>query len=339
MTAENRTVTWGILGTARIAVKRLIPAFRESQIAQLTAVASRDKDRAQRFADEQRIPKGYGSYEALLADDRIDAVYVPLPNHLHREWALHAMAAGKHVLCEKPLATSAAEGVSMFDEAERRGVRLMEGFMYRFHPQTKRVRQLMDQGVVGPPRLIRAAHSFALHLRPSERDFRWREDAGGGSLSDLGIYCIDTARLLFGAEPIHAIAASRYHPDHTAEAETQAILAFPGDRTAVFDSSFLLASRKSYEVIGERGRLTAREPYNPGHGVGVELEVATEEGRRIEPIAAQNEYRLEVDHLSECILEGRAPAISREDSLGNLRVIDALRESARTNRWVEIPSD
>jgi len=337
MTTEDQTVTWGILGTARIAAQRLIPAFHESQVARLAAVASRDKDRAHQFADQNGIPKIHGSYEALLDDEAIDAVYIPLPNHLHKDWAIQAMAAGKHVLCEKPLATSAAEGTAMFDESDRRGVLLMEGFMYRFHPQTQRVRDLLAQGRIGAPRLIRAAHSFPLHLRDRDNDIRWREETGGGSLGDLGIYCIDTARHLFGADPIRAVATSRRHPGHTAEAETQAILTFPDDRTALFDSSFLLASRKRYEVVGERGRITALEPYNPGRGTAVQIEVITEEGRRMEDVAAQNEYRLEIDHLCTCILKKRQPAITREDSLGNLRVIDALKESAHSGRCVEIP--
>jgi len=338
MTADHRTVTWGILGTARIAAERLIPAFQESRIARLAAVASRDHDRARQFADEQGIPKAYGSYERLLSDDAVEAVYIPLPNHLHWDWVLRALAAGKHVLCEKPLATSAAEGAAMFDESERRNVLLMEGFMYRFHPQTRRVKELLTRGTIGRPRLIRVAHSFPLHLEDRNEDFRWREETGGGSLGDLGIYCIDTARYLFSADPIGALAQSRRHPDHSAEAETQAILTFPGDRSALFDSSFLLTTRKTYEVVGDQGSIEAFDAYNPGRGVGVRIKVTLHGEMRVEEIPPENEYRLEVDHLSTCILEHRPPIITSADSLANLRVIDALKASARTKRPVEMPS-
>lgn len=338
MTADHRTVTWGILGTARIAAERLIPAFQESRIARLAAVASRDQDRARQFANEQEIPKAYGSYEGLLSDDAVEAVYMPLPNHLHRDWTVRALAAGKHVLCEKPLATSAAEGAAMFDESERRGVLLMEGFMYRFHPQTRRVKELLARGTIGRPRLISISNSFPLHLEDRDEDFRWREENGGGSLGDLGIYCIDTARSLFDADPIRVFAESRRHPDHSGEAETQAILTFPGDRSAIFDSSFLLALRKRYEVVADLGTITAFDPYNPGPGAVTRIEVRIGGETRLEEIAPQNEYRLEVDHLSTCILEHRPPIITSADSLANLRVIDALKASARTKRPVEMPS-
>ncbi len=264
----------------------------------------------------------------MLADDSIDAVYIPLPNHLHRKWAILAMAAGKHVLCEKPLSTSTADGVAMFEESEKKHVLLMEGFMYRFHPQTRRVRELLAKGTIGRPHLIRIAHSFPLHLQDRDKDFRWREEAGGGSLADLGVYCVDTARHLFSADPMRVFAASSYHPDHSAEAETRAILTFPNDRVAVFDSSFLLTGRREYEVVGDEGRITAFDTYNPDRGIDVKIEIETMGRKIVEKIDAKNEYRIEVDHFSTCILRNEVPAISREDSIGNLRILDALRESA-----------
>lgn len=336
MTVTGSPVTWGILGTARIAEERLVPAFHEALLARLTAVASRDQDRAGRFAERHRISKAYNSYEALLADASIDAVYIPLPNHLHHEWAIRAMTAGKHVLCEKPLATSVAEGVAMFEASEKNGVFLMEGLMYRFHPQTRRIRELLAEGTIGEPRLIRAAHSFPLHLQDREHDFRWLAEAGGGSLGDLGIYCIDTARHMFSADPLRVLAASTYYHDHSAEAETRAILTFSNERVAVFDSSFLLTTRKEYEVVGEQGRITAFNPYNPGRDTNVRIEIDTHGTTTTEEIEAENEYRLEVDHFSKCVLEHVSPCITSADSVANLLTLAALRESAHNEASVEI---
>ena len=332
----DKQVRWGILSTARIAEDRLIPAFHASKIAELVAVASRDYDRGRKFASRNQIPRTYGSYDELLADDSIDAVYIPLPNHLHREWAIRAMEEGKHVLCEKPLSTSTVDGVAMFEACGKNNVLLMEGFMYRFHPQTQRVRELLAQGTIGQPRLIRVAHSFPLILQDRGDDFRWNKEFGGGSLADVGVYCVDTARHLFSADPTKVFAQSAYHPDHTAEAETRAILTFSDDRVAVFDSSFLLTGRREYEVVGDKGRITAFDTYNPGRGVDVEIEIEQGGMKTVENIPATNEYLLEIDHLSTCIICGKPPIITREDSIGNLRVLDALRESARVGAPVEI---
>jgi len=332
----EKRVRWGILSTARIAAERLIPAFHESEIAELVAVASRDYERGRQFASKHRIPQAYGSYDELLADSSIDAVYIPLPNHLHREWSIRAMDAGKHVLCEKPLSTSAADGRSMFEASKRNSVLLMEGFMYRFHRQTQRVRELLAKGIIGQPRFIRVAHSFPLILQDRDDDFRWNKETGGGSLADVGVYCVDTIRHFFSADPVKVFAQSAYHPDHSAEAETRAILMFPDNRVAVFDSSFLLTGRREYEVVGDKGRITAFNTYNPGRGVGVTIAIEAMGEKEVEKIAAENEYRLEVDHLSTCILRNERPIITREDSIGNLRVLDALRESARVGAPVEI---
>ena len=335
MNAEKK-VNWGILGTAKIAADRLIPAFHESKISDLVAVASRHEDRAMEFADQHQIPRTYGSYDELLADNSIDAVYIPLPNHLHREWAIRAMDAGKNVLCEKPLSTSTDDGIAMFEACEKNNVLLMEGFMYRFHPQTQRVRELLAQGTIGQPHLIRVAHSFPLILQDRNDDFRWNKEFGGGSLADVGVYCVDTARHLFSADPIKVFAQSTYHPDHSAEAETRAILTFSDDRVAVFDSSFLLTGRREYEVVGDKGRITAFDTYNPGRGVDVRIEIEQGGMKTVEKVPATNEYRLEIDHFSTCILRSERPIITREDSIGNLRVLDALRESARVGVPVEM---
>jgi predicted dehydrogenase len=271
-----------------------------------------------------------------LRDDSIEAVYIPLPNHLHLEWAIKAIKAGKHVLCEKPLAGRAADGVKMFSAAEEQHVALMEGFMYRFHAQTKRVEELLGEGAVGFLRFIRVAHSFPLILEERKSDFRWRKEFAGGSLADLGVYCVDTARHFFSADPVKVFAQSLYHPDHSAEAETRAILAFPDDRVALFDSSFLLLRRREYELVGDRGRITAFETYNPDRGEEVTIEIERGGKKTVEKISSDNEYLLEIDHLSRSILQGKRPLISSNESIGNLQVMDALRQSADRGVCVEV---
>lgn len=325
---ERAKVTWGILGAAKIAEERLIPALQESQISELVAIASRDLVKARRFAKVNGIPKAYGSYDDLLSDPDIDVVYLPLPNHLHYEWTIKAAQAGKHVLCEKPLARSVDEAREMFAVCEANHVLLMEGLMYRFHPQTRRVKELLSQGTIGEPQLIRVAHSFPLHLLDRDEDFRWRMKCGGGSLLDLGVYCVDTARYLFADEPVRVFAVSSFHPDHSAEAETRGILEFPGNRVAMIDSSFLLTTRKEYEVVGAIGGIRAFDPYNPERGKDNRIEITIRGEMVSETIKAENEYRLEVDHFSRSVLDETSPAISRAESVANVRVLHALEESA-----------
>lgn len=333
---DRAKIAWGILGTAKIAEQELVPALQESENAKLLAIASRGLAKAKRFAKDHGISKAYGSYAELLKDPDIEAVYLPLPNHLHYEWTIKTAEAGKHVLCEKPLARSVGEAKAMFAACEANHVLLMEGFMYRFHPQTRRVQELLKQKVIGKPRLIRVAHSFPLHLLNREEDFRWRMETGGGSLLDLGVYCIDTARYLFQADPVRAFAMSFFHPDHSAEAETRGILEFPGGRVAIIDSSFLVATRKEYEVVGAKGRIRALDPYNPGRGKDNEIEITIRGERTLEIIKAENEYRLEVDHFSRCIMDGTTPEVSQGSSIANIRVLHALEESARNGVPVTI---
>lgn len=333
---DRAKIAWGILGTAKIAERELVPALQESETANLLAIASRKLIKAKRFAAKHRIPRAYGSYEELLKDPDIEAVYIPLPNHLHYKWTIKAAELGKHVLCEKPLARSVDEVTEMFAACEANHVLLMEGFMYRFHPQTQRVQELLKQKVIGEPRLIRVAHSFPLHLLDREEDFRWQMETGGGNLLDLGVYCIDTARYLFQADPIRAFATSSYDSKHSAEAETRGILEFPGNRVATVDSSFLLTTRKEYEVVGAKGRIRALVPYNPGRGKDNKIEVTIQGKRTLETIKARNEYRLEVDHFSGCITDKTPPGVSKESSIANIRVLHALEESVHSGVPVTI---
>ncbi len=327
---------WGILGTANIARGALVPGIKGAKNSELLGVASRNEEKARKFAEEYGIPAYYSSYEELLADEGIEFVYIPLPNHLHHRWTIAAAEAGKHVLCEKPLGTSAKEVEEMFAVAEREGVTLMEAFMYRFHPQTLRVKELLDSGLIGEPKFFRGAFSFPLITEDREEDIRWKAEMGGGSLMDLGTYSVNTVRYLFDEEPERVFGRSSAHPDHTAEAETQAILEFPSGKTATIDSSFLLTDRANYEVASSKGKIKAFETYGPQRGKRLRIEINRENTAEIETVEGVDEYALEVEGIVESARQGKVPRISREDSLNNARVLDAVKEAADEAGWVEV---
>jgi predicted dehydrogenase len=334
----DQPVRWGVLGSARIARQEVIPALIEADGAELVAIASRDRARADRCAQDFEITRAYGDYAALLSDPDIEAVYIPLPNHLHAPYSIAAAAAGKHILCEKPIAGSLADGVRMFDVSKQHGVLLMEAFMYRFHPQTQRVLELVRSGAIGEPRLVRSSHSFPLHLGNHDHDYRWDRAAAGGCLNDVGIYCLDVAQLLFDAQPTSAIARAEFRKPHSAEVSLQGIVDFSSNQSLVFDCSFVDALQREYSVLGEHGRIRASMSFHPGRNQDVEIHVETENESRVERIAAVNEYRLEVEHFSRCIRFGTDPAITRDSSLQNLRIAESLLQSARTGVRVRMDS-
>jgi len=332
----SSTTKWGILGTAKIARQALVPGIREAAGSELYAVASRNPDSAARFAAEIGVPKSYGSYDSLLEDPEVEFVYIPLPNHLHLEWSRKAARHGKNVLCEKPLGADPDEVKQTFAVAEAEGVTLMEGFMYRFHPQVRRVKELLEWGRIGEPRYFRGSFSFPLVAEDRSDDIRWKEEMDGGSLMDLGTYSVNTVRYLFGEEPVRVIARDRKHPDHTAEAETQAILEFPEGKSATIDSSFLLDDRASYEISGENGRIQAFDTYAPGLGKDTIIEIQKGNVLEQETIKGVNEYALEVEGLVQAARAGEEPPVSPEDSVNNARVLAAIRESAKKREWVEL---
>jgi len=332
----SNTAKWGILGTAKIARQALVPGIRDAEGSELYAVASRDPDSAARFAAELGVSKSFGSYESLLEDPEVEFVYVPLPNHLHLEWSREAARHGKNVLCEKPLGADPDEVKQTFSVAEAEGVTLMEGFMYRFHPQVRRVKELLESGKIGEPRYFRGSFSFPLVTEDRSDDIRWKEEMDGGSLMDLGTYSVNTVRYLFGEEPVRVIARDRKHPGHTAEAETQAILEFPGDRSATIDSSFLLDDRASYEISSENGRIEAWDTYAPGLGKDTLIEIQRGNSLEQETIKGVNEYALEVEGLVAAARVGEEPPVSSEDSVNNARTLAAIRGSAEKGEWVEL---
>lgn len=329
---SERRVRWGILSTANIGRRALVPAIRTSGNGELVAVASREHERARAFATENGVSRHHGSYQALLDDPEVDAVYLPLPNSMHREWTIRAAEAGKHVLCEKPLALDADECLEMHDAAESRGVRLMEAFMYRFHPRTRLMADRIRAGAVGELRVIRSAFTFPLD-RP--HDIRFDRALGGGSLMDVGCYCVNLSRTLADAEPLAVRATARWTggymgggPGTAVDDEMAGVLHFPGGVTALFDCALTMARTEFAEVAGTDGRLRMESAFAPGTQEVALREFSGRAGAVEHRIPGVDEYRLMVEHFGECVLEDRPPRYSAREAAANMRVISALYRSA-----------
>ncbi len=322
-----KPVTWGILSTANIN-RLVIPPAHASEKVELLAVASRDQARADGYAAEWEIPRAFGSYEALLADDEIEAVYISLPNNLHCEWSIRALEAGKHVLCEKPMGKRAAEVEEAFDAAERAGRILSEAFMYRHSPQTERVRQLLDEGAIGELRVVRACFSFAIF---DTENIRLRTDVEGGSLMDVGCYCVSGSRLLAG-EPELVFGQQLIGPSGTDWVFTGS-MRFANDVFGLFDCGTALPSRDELEAIGSEGSLFLDDPW---HGRTPVIELRR--GEEAEPIELEpvDSYRLELENVSDAIRGECELLLGRADALGNARVIEALASSAEQGSPVRL---
>jgi predicted dehydrogenase len=312
-------VVWGILSTADIN-RLIIPGAHQSGKVELVAVASRDRTRAEEYARRWEIPRAYGSYEELLADGEIEAVYISLPNSLHCEWSIRAVEAGKHVLCEKPMSRRAHDVEEAFDAAERAGRILSEAFMYRHNPQTKRLTQLVGEGAIGELRLVRSCFSYSLY---DVDNIRLRTDVEGGSLMDVGCYCVSGSRLL-GGEPELVLGQQLVGPSGTDWVFT-GTMRFPGDVFASFDCGTALPERDELEAIGTEGSLFLDDPWH-ADVPGIELRRdGVVEHIELEP---EDSYRLELENLSDAIRGEAEPLLGREDAIGNARAIEALFRSA-----------
>jgi D-xylose 1-dehydrogenase (NADP+, D-xylono-1,5-lactone-forming) len=320
-------VTWGIVSTADIN-RKVIPGAQASEKVDLVAVASRDQERADSYAREWEIPRAYGSYEALLADPDVEAVYISLPNTLHAEWSIKALEAGKHVLCEKPFSRHPEEVNAAFDAAERNGRLLSEAFMYRHHPQTTKVAELVREGAIGELRLIRSAFSYALY---DHENIRLRTDVEGGALMDVGCYNVSGSRLLAG-EPERVWGEAWYGPSGT-DWVFSGTLRFPGDVLATFDCATALAERDELEAIGSEGSLFLDDPWHCVHPV---IELRREgDVERIE-LEQEDPYRLELENLSDAIRGEAELLLGRDDAVGQARALEALHRSAATGAPVSV---
>ncbi len=321
-------IRWGILSTANIAVKRFIPGVAASRNGVVHAIASRDGERAREVAERLGIPRAHASYEALLADPEIDAIYIPLPNSMHAEWTLKAADAGKPVLCEKPLGVDAADAQRMVDGCRARGVPLMEAFMYRLHPQHARVRAALASGEIGELRTLRASFNFMLEpFNP--KNVRLQHGLAGGALMDVGCYAVNAARMLFGEEPEWVSAQADYRDAFEVEVAMAGILGFSDRRMAIFDCGFRAAGQGSYTAGGTKGSIDVASAFVPDPKNGdVSLVFSSAAGRREERIAAVDQYMLEAEAFADALTTGAALPCEPEDGVANLRVIDALHRSA-----------
>ncbi|MDP9310159.1 MAG: Gfo/Idh/MocA family oxidoreductase [Chloroflexota bacterium] len=326
------TLRWGVLGAANIARKQVIPAIQASNNGRVVGIASRDKARAEQLAQAASIGHVFDDYAALLASDEIDAVYIPLPNSEHRAWTIAAAEAGKHILCEKPLALTASEAEEMVAAAERAGVILAEAFMYRHHPVVHTVLEMLHQGVIGELRVVRSTFTFNLS---NEGDIRLSAPLGGGALMDVGCYGVNLARLVTGAEPLAGCGIADYGSSGVDESFVGALRFAPDGRAAVVaevDVSVRAAGGTSYELIGTQGKIVVRQGFKPD--ANEEGEIQLHQHGDVSRIFtdAVDQYRLMVEDFGKSVLLGRPLAYPAQDAVANMRVLDMLRTAAEQAR-------
>lgn len=330
---------WGVLGNATIARVCVIPAIEKSRNGTVRALASRFPQQAATLCQKNRIETVYGDYQALLEDTAIEAVYIPLPNHLHLEWTLKALAAGKHVLCEKPLACTAEQARQMAGAAQDAGRLLMEAFMYRYHPRSLKIRQLVGQGAIGRPRLIRTAFCYSMADRDynNPQNARLSPDMGGGALLDVGCYGVSVARWLYGTEPVQVQCRACYGAGGV-DVHAVGMLQFEGRRLATLEASFIAGLQQTYSVVGDRGVIDLpQDAFIPWEKDAVyTLRENGAESAAPTVVPGADEYRLMVEHFADAARGNVPPACTPADSVANMRVLDALAEAARSGKRLNL---
>jgi len=324
-------VRWGVLSTADIGVAKVIPAMQRSTVGAITAIASRDLEKAQAVAARLGIPKAYGAYADLLADPDIDAVYNPLPNHLHVPWSIKALEAGKHVLCEKPVALTAAEAQELADAAARYPhLKVMEAFMYRFHPQWRRARQLIADGAIGA---LRTVQSFFSYYLDDPTNIRNMAGLGGGGLMDVGCYNISLSRFLFDAEPRRVLGIVEYDPRFNTDRLASGILDF-GQGTATFTCSTQLTPYQRVNIFGTEGRVEIEIPFNAPPDKPCRM--WHQRGDTIEDLTVDvvDQYTIQGDLFAQAVLDDTAVPTPIADVVANMRVLEAIVRSAESGAWV-----
>lgn len=320
------TIAWGIISTAKIGTEQVIPAIQQAENCRVHAISSRDQKKAQEAAGRLDIPKAYGSYQDLLADEAIEAIYNPLPNHLHVPYTIDALEAGKHVLCEKPVAMDADEAEELREASEAYpNLKVMEAFMYRFHPQWRKAKELVDDGAIGQ---LQTIESFFSYSNEDPDDIRNKADMGGGGLMDIGCYCISLSRYLFGREPQDVMGKWKIDEDFGTDYLASGVLDF-GTGTATFSCGTQLAPHQRVNIVGRNGRIVIEIPFNAPpdketriwlHADGEQTEIT------FEPV---NHYTIQAREFSASILNGTAVPTPLQDAVDNMRAIDAFRTSAK----------
>jgi len=322
---------WGVLSTSKFAQNKIIPAVKHCQHAEITAISSRNLNQAQEVATRLDIAKAYGSYDELLADAEIDAIYNPMPNHMHVDWSIKALQAGKHVLCEKPIGLSSAEGQQLVDAAKQfPNLKIMEAFMYRLHPQWQRAKQLVDEGKIGQ---LRTMQSFFSYFNLDANNIRNQADIGGGGMMDIGCYNVSLSRFIFGAEPKRVLGIAEFDPQFQTDRLASGILDF-GNGTATFTCSTQLSPYQRVNIFGTEGRIEIEIPFNAPPDKPCRM--WHQQGDKIEEIVFDicDQYTIEFDLFSLAVLNDTAVPTPLEDAVANMKAIEAIFESSKSGGWI-----
>lgn len=338
MDRMKNKVRWGVLSTANIGVKKVIPGMQRGKLSAVTAIASRDAAKARAAAKSLGVEKAYGSYEELLADPDVDAIYNPLPNHMHVPWTAKAMEAGKHVLCEKPLSLTVAEAESLLAVRARTGKKVGEAFMIRTFTQWLRVKELIASGRIGQLRAVLAAFSY---YNADPGNIRNQAEIGGGALYDIGCYCIQSARLGFGKLPRRVVAMIDRDPEMKTDRLTSAMLEFDGGGHTIFTCSTQMIPCQRVNYVGTKGRIEMEIPFNAPKDRPTRIFVDSTgdlfgSGVVMEEFGTADQYTMQGDAFSRAILENTEVPVPLEDAIANMKVIEALFQSAETGAWVSI---
>lgn len=329
-------LNWGVLGAAKIAIEKVIPAMAGSDHHQVYGIASRQGDKAEAAAQKLGIPQAYGSYEELIADPDIDIIYNPLPNHLHTEWTLKCMAAGKHVLCEKPVALNSADVQKMIEARDRHRVKVGEAFMVRSHPQWLKSRELLQQGALGKVKLIQGCFSY---FNVKEENIRNIEAYGGGAVWDIGCYPVTTSRFMLGEEPIRVVALLERDENFGTDVLTSIMMEFPSAH-AQFSVSTQLVPYQRMHFYGDKKELEIMIPFNAPNDVACEIKLHGGDihQKDVEHLTFDviDQYRIQAEAFSRAVRENTEVPVPLEDALANTRVLEAVFQSAREGRWIAL---
>ena len=328
-----KKVRWGVLSSAKIGLEKVIPAMQKGEYCEITAIASQNLERGKAAAAQLGIPQAYGSYEELLADDNIDAIYIPLPNHLHVPWTKKALEAGKHVLCEKPIGLNTAEAEDLLACAKKHSqLKVMEAFMYRHHPQWLKAQQLVNEGKIGN---LLNIHSFFSYYNADPANIRNMAEIGGGGLMDIGCYCISLARFIFNSEPQRVLGKMEYDPEFKTDRLCSGLLDF-GDQSSTFTCATQLTSYQRVNIFGTEGRIEIEIPFNAPPDQP--CRIWHQQDEKLEEITFElcDQYTIQGDLFSQAILNKTEVPTPLVDSVKNMRVLDAVINSAESDAWVSL---
>ncbi len=330
----EKKIRWGILSTAKIGREKVIPALQKCSNGSVNAICSRNQEQAAATAKLLDIGKAYGSYEELLNDREIDAVYIPLPNNLHVEWTIKAMQAGKHVLCEKPIGASAAEAEKLVEEAKKYpNLKVMEAFMYRFHPQWQKAKVLIAEGVLGD---IKAVQSFFSYFNIDPKNIRNNADVAGGALMDIGCYCVSFPRFLFESEPKRVVSCIDRDPEWKTDRLTTAIMDFGNGKISTFTCSTQLMPHQRVNILGTNGHIEIEIPVNAPKDASSKIWLRTKIGSEEIAVEAVDQYTLQGEAFAQSILDNSPVPTDLSDAANNMKAIEAIFKSAETNGWIKI---